>query len=191
MNRCILMIGLLLLVSVAAYAAETDTTTQTFKVGVDEIAAISTNGVAVTDLQIVSPAKGSGGPAPASQSSISNSRVRYTSVLVDIAKARKVTAGILALDGTVPAGCKLQVLAGADAAGGAGVCGTPTAIATLPEDNASSVDIITGIKSCYTGDVVATDGHLLTYTLSIDDWGTVKKALAADVTVTLTLTGEG
>lgn len=97
---------------------------------------------------------------------------------------RKVT---VAYTGTVPAGTSLKVLAGADAAGGGGTVGSPTAIVTL---SGTAQDIVTGIGSAYTG-TGASKGHNLTYSLSLaaagGSYALLDAANSGTVTVTYTL----
>lgn len=186
MNRSVLMIGLLLLFAACAFAAETDTATQGFNVAVGEIAAVDVTGNP-GDLLIDNPQVTAGGAKPGPDSD-ATTRVQYTSIINDLAKARTITAEVSA--GVVPAGLALSVVAGAPAAGGLGDKGAAAAGGKI-ELGDDAVVLLDSIGSCWTGTGEA-DGAALTYTLAIDESeiGALKVG-AADVTVTLTLTGEG
>jgi hypothetical protein len=87
--------------------------------------------------------------------------LNYTSI-VSADETRSVTVG---LDSDLPAGIKLEVVAGAIMGGNSvGATGTPTTAVSLAS---SAVNLITGIGTGFTGDG-NTNGHRLTYTLSTD-----------------------
>lgn len=87
-------------------------------------------------------------------------------------------------NGTMPAGMTLQVTAGADAGGGDGTIGSSTGAITL---SGATTNVITGIGSAYTGDG-ATNGHNLTYQLSLGAAAGAYANLDADDATTVSIT---
>ncbi|MHB9132149.1 MAG: hypothetical protein ACYDBB_13830 [Armatimonadota bacterium] len=179
---CFLVVIGLWLLTTAAFAL-TDTATQTFNLGVDEIAEIAVSGNPAA-LQLIAP--GTPGDIPPAVTDATTT-MSYTSVVIDLLKARAINAQITA--GTVPAGCKLYLSASTPAGAGIGTIGAGQSDVEIT--TGSTADIITGIGSCATnGTSGAEAGSTLTYSLEVDDIAAVKKAVAAAITVTLTLTAE-
>jgi hypothetical protein len=111
--------------------------------------------------------------------------MNYSSIIGSTTEpSRDVTVAITT--GTLPGGMELKVLAAADAGGGAGTVGTPTAEVTL---STTTQNIVTGVGSCYTG-TGTTNGHQLTYTLSLSagNYADLDFDDATTLTVTYTLT---
>jgi hypothetical protein len=111
--------------------------------------------------------------------------MNYSSIIGSSTEpSRDVTVAIT--NGTVPGGMALTVVAAADAGNGAGTVGIPTAAVTL---SATAQNIVTGVKSCYTG-TGTSNGHNLTYTLSLTapaDYGDLDFDDATTLTVTYTI----
>lgn len=193
MKRVLLVVGLLMIVSGVFAADVHDSTTQSFTVGIAEIAKISAT--ATGNLGIIAPT--TGGEIPPAVTTDGTSRVRYTSVIEDkvAPNQRKVTAEILS--GVVPTGLELFVQGdtpavdtakgdmGAGTAAFAELTGTGGAIGT-----ANVVDVVTSIGSCYTG-ILSGDGAPITYKLALDPVSiTGLVASSANMVVTLTLTDD-
>jgi hypothetical protein len=107
--------------------------------------------------------------------------INYSSI-VAATKSRTISAAITS--GTVPTGLVLKVVAGTFSGSGKGNFGTPTTQITL---GANSTPIITGVRSCYTGDG-ASNGHNLTYSLDLVDANSYSNLLQANTTITVTYT---
>lgn len=71
------------------------------------------------------------------------------------------------IDGEIPDGLQLKLIASSDAGYGKGQVGIPTGEITL---SSTKQEIISGIGSCYTG-VGLNKGHLLTYYLEMNNDG--------------------
>jgi len=112
--------------------------------------------------------------------------LQYTSIV----SSNKVTNSINAtlVGSTIPDGMSLKVGVSQEAAKGKkGTTGTGISEQTL---TSTATDVVTGIKSCYTGTQGAY-GHLLTYKLVIDDTDAAYEALTAEgysTTVLYTIT---
>ncbi|NOY96889.1 MAG: hypothetical protein GXO81_11080, partial [Chlorobi bacterium] len=89
-------------------------------------------------------------------------------------------------NGSVPTGLTLTVTADADAGAGKGAVGTSAGLVTL---SATAQTLISGVKSCWTGNG-SSKGHNLTYKLdltSADNYSDLANA-DTDITITYTLT---
>lgn len=182
--------GLVLLLIASVAMAETDSTTQTVGLAVNEVAEIAAAG-SVGDLIIDNPAKG--GQEPAAVSSAS-AYLQYTSIVPELSpgvlKTRQIEAQVTG--GTIPAGTTLtlhaEVATGEPAVGQVG-----SRIGTDEKDLGIKVldaypsrPIVGGITSGWTG----TDdgaGARLFYTFRVYDWSAVKIAPRRSITVTYTL----
>lgn len=85
--------------------------------------------------------------------------VNYSSI-VELNKKRKVTATVL---GEIPEGIELKVKASEYQGSGKGILGRPADYVSLSN---GSVDVISNIGSCYTGQGIQ-NGHMLTYTVEL------------------------
>lgn len=148
--------------------------------------------VALLDIETTGPAKGfsleflkpteegNGLTAPASNST---TWLNYSSIVkpttASTGRDISVSASVL-----VP-GVDIKVLAATGVmTTGAGLAGTPTSQVTLTTGN---LPIITGVKSCYTGDGNAA-GHKVTYDASVANFAAlVSNGAGTAVTVTYTL----
>ncbi|MFW5823170.1 MAG: hypothetical protein ACOCU7_07245 [Tangfeifania sp.] len=110
--------------------------------------------------------------------------LNYTSIVKD-GETRDITVGI---DNDLPTGLSLEIIASSIESGAVGNPGTGQTV----ELNApgESKNIVTGIKSVYTGTGNG-KGHPLTYNLKVDDdeYSSLEAA-SSTVTVTYTITGE-
>jgi len=126
-----------------------------------------------------------GDPLDFSASTNNTLWMNYSSIIGSTTEpSRDVTVAITT--GTVPGGMTLKVVAANDAGNGAGNVGTPTSEVTL---SSTAQNIVTGVKSCYTGDGT-NNGHQLTYTLSLTapaNYGDLDFDDATTLTVTYTL----
>jgi hypothetical protein len=180
---------LVLLLVVSACWAESDTATQTFTCGVNEIAKISLYGT-IGSMIISKPlAPLRGGDEPLAQNG-SGSRLRWTSV-VPADKTRTVTAQVkYSLGHDVPGGCGLYLTADTPDGNNAGVVGDTAGQVNLSKVGGTypAQSIITGIGTGWTGRADGVDGAMLHYVFKVDDWSVVRSAAARDITVTYTLT---
>ena len=88
--------------------------------------------------------------------------INYSSVLAGNRVARNISA---AVEGEIPEGVVLKVIASPDAGFGGGQMGTPVGEVTLSN---TMQPVISGIGSCYTG-VGVNKGCMLTYFLELND----------------------
>lgn len=115
--------------------------------------------------------------------------LQYTSIVSSTSNASNSISAKLASGSTIPSGMSLKVKASASAiTGKVGTTGTGGTEQTLTTSG-SGVSIVTGIKSCYTGN--GASGHLLTYKLDIADTDAAYNSLTSDdysATVVYTIT---
>lgn len=171
-------IKLLLIFGLIAAASGFGQTTALHDVNVNlgAFAVIALNSTADVNLTIdgtgVTPGQAPGNDTDATK------YLRYT-VLSLSGTDQEITATISG--DPVPTGARLDVAAtvGSSGAGDEGTTGGTVNLST-------GGDVINSIASCYTG-VGATSGSNMTYTLSVDNWSTIK-ALAAASTITVTYT---
>jgi hypothetical protein len=197
MTRVALALVVLVLVATAAMAGSSGTTTatQSFNLGVDNIAALAAT--TPGPLQIIAPTAGGSDQGAAGDGlavSKSDSALNYTSVIATgqtntISSALTVAGGF----GPIPAGCELDLTAtpstvatghGAALSYGASA-GTVHFIGDGTVTGGGS--IVTGIGSCWT-DAGATKGAVLTYKFYISDWSAVVASTAAAIKITHTIT---
>jgi len=172
MKHCLIVAGILLVMSTGAFAAGENIAAQNVTINVNEVNYLAANGTAsfvitpaVTpgDIPVITPTQ--------------TGTLAYTSVLPSAGGARKITARITT---DVPAG--LQLGAAVSGVTGTGTVGTAAAASLLSAS--SDVEMVTGIGSCYTKLPV------LTYSLGIIP-GTgmaLLKATAAPHTAVVTYT---
>lgn len=161
--------------------ADTDTDAHNVTINLSEVAILDIESAGSTDitLGITAPTE-AGLPADASAATDSSLWLNYTSIL-GAQTSRSVTAAITS--GSVPAGVTLSVTAAGYAGTGDGTTGTTTGAVSL---TGTPSDVITGIGSAYTGDGVS-NGHNLTYTLTISDFSSLDADNAGSVEVTYTI----
>jgi hypothetical protein len=124
-----------------------------------------------------------GAPVTVSTDGTDNSKwLNYSSSVSPSATTRNISAHITS--GSVPSGISLKLQASAYTGIGAGVLGTPIGLITL---NNSPQNIITGIGGAYTGDG-STNGHQLTFTLSLENYGLLDNDNSTTIEVTFTIT---
>ncbi len=110
--------------------------------------------------------------------------LNYTS-LVESGKKNKITAKINKTAAQITRyGFHLNLSIGANN-GGAGGLGTPNSGVIEFTDNTEK-DIVTGIKSCYSGDG-NNNGNMLTYSLAADDYSKIRSGSNYNLEVTYTI----
>jgi hypothetical protein len=145
---------------------------------VNEVAKLKLNDTGTVTLTIDDPTNGGDVPPSATDAT---KKLQYTSD-VGNAVTRKITAAWGGTD-AAPAGTQLNVEATSVVAG----CGTAVGGGyTLPDNNATAGNIITGIGSCKTGSGV--NGSGVTYTFSVTDITLMVAGATKTVTITFTLT---
>ena len=151
-------------------------------INIPEVALLDLEGTTAVTLAPTAPTEA--GEALSFATSTNNSIwVNYSSI-VGASETRNVTAQITS--GTVPAGVNLKVAAAADAGQGKGTVGATAGTVTL---STSAQNVVTGVKSCYTGNG-ASKGHNLTYSLelsSADNYAQLVQG-TTNLTITYTLT---
>ena len=160
------------------FAQATDTDSHTVSVNIPEIALLAVNGGNVT-LAVQQPVSAGD---PGTGDSDANTRLFYTSLVPSLG-FNKITAE--AAGASVPSGTSVTVEATSISATGNG--GTAAGALTFTTLLTGAQDFVTDIESAYTGTTPATDGAVLTYTLSFADY-TVLRALAAPEVFTVTYT---
>jgi len=162
MKKLIALVGVTALLGCwtgTGYSA-TDTTEHNVQINVREVALINAIG---TDPEFTIGAPSVGGEAFAVTSSNADAKwLQYSSIVSAPNEKRKITAAIEP-DANIPAGATLLVTAD-DPQGGTGFLGSGTGQVELAE---SPADIVTGIRSGYTG-TGGSEGVQLTYELAID-----------------------
>lgn len=175
MKNCLIVAGILLVMSTVAFAAGENTATQTITARVNAISVLrsSVNPAAVTLL-----APGVGGDVPADVQTTGS--LAYTNVS-GLPAAFKIGAKVKDL----PAGTFLKVKSAVPEA----LFGDPGKAAAEATLSSVTSDIVTAIGSCAT---VSKPGAVLTYTFGVDTANMAK--LIPDtktVTVTYTLSADG
>jgi hypothetical protein len=165
-----------------AQASGTNTATQSFNLGVDDIAAMATSGNPGA-LILTAPVTGGDDLPVATDSS---TYLRYTSV-VKSGKYRNMQAQITG--GTVPAGTTLTLAVTVPT--GPDLLGSPGLLygsGTCPLSGTAQ-QFLQGVLTCVTG-TGATDGANLSYTLATSDWRVLKTDASSDITVQFTFTDD-
>jgi hypothetical protein len=184
MKQCLLAVSILL-TTVGCALADSATATQTFTVSCPGMAVVHLTSTGPTGLALAAPATGGAAPAAVSQS---GGYLQWTSV--QTSTTNSIKAHVSTGTGTqVPAGCQLQLAAGALTVDGsivgqipASSAGTPGTITAL---SATDQNLITTIPSVATGN--GSYGSPLIYTLSVSNWASLKADTTESVTVTMTL----
>lgn len=151
-------------------------------INIPEVALLDLEGSTAVTLAPTAPAE-AGDALSFASSTNSNIWVNYSSI-VGTNETRNVTAQITS--GSVPEGVNLKVAAAADAGQGKGTVGATAGTVNL---SSTAQSVITGVKSCYTGNGTS-KGHNLTYTLELssdDDYAKLVQG-STNLTITYTLT---
>jgi hypothetical protein len=186
MKNSIISFAFLLIFAGAVTAADNNTDAHKITIGIPNIALLdiepNNDGFDMDVTQAV--ANEAGNPL---DFTVTNATkwLNYTSV-VNSGQTRRITAQITT--GTLPSGVSLKVQA-ATSSTRKGTLGTTTGVKTLL--TSGTVDVITGIGSCYTQNG-ANKGSLLSYSIEMaDDNSTSWSQLVSDdyeVTITYTIT---
>jgi hypothetical protein len=179
MNRKLLLVAVLLLAAVGAFA-QTATDTHTITITIAPIAAMELNDNTDIAFTTTAPLLAGDDPGPTALAPATDAtkRLWYTAANLG-ATTRRITVG-----GSVnaPAGTTLEV--DAAVAAGAGTDAGPRAVSTV------TVDLVTGIGSVATGRTGA-DGAGLTYSFWVSTPASlVVGAVPTVITVTYTLTDD-
>jgi hypothetical protein len=167
------------LIAAAGVFAQTATDSHTVSVNIPEIALLAIDGGNVT-LAVQEPATPGN---PGTGDSDANTRLFYTS-LVPSGGFNKITTEASG-PVSVPGGLSLTV--NATSITGTGTVGTAEGAVTFTNMLSAAQDFVTDIESAFTGINPASDGAVLTYTLSFSDY-TALRALAAPEVFTVTYT---
>ena len=171
--------SLLILGLIAATGVFAQSDFHTVSVNIPEIALLAIDGGNVT-LAVQEPATPGD---PGTGDSDATTRLFYTS-LVPSGGFKKITAG--ASGALVPGGTSITVDATSISATGNG--GTAVGAVTFAAMLGGAQDFVTGIESAFTGINPASDGAVLTYTLSFADYTALRATGPALFTVTYTIT---
>ncbi|MFO7577198.1 MAG: hypothetical protein R6W66_05670 [Pelovirga sp.] len=163
-----------------ATSLQSDTEDHSITILVEEVAVL---GIVGSDPSFVVGAPTKGGDAFVVTSTNADTQYLQYSSIVNPTKERKITAKITL--GTLPEGVTLQISPETATGGKMGEVGTAVGTISL---NSISQNIVTGIKSGYTG-IETTDGVKLNYGLALAP-GSLSTTGATNVTVTYTLTEE-
>ena len=159
---------------------DTNEDEHTVTISIPEVALLDLEGT--TDITLRPSAPTEAGEAFDFSSATSSSVwVNYSSV-VAAGKSRNVTVAIT--DGSVPTGLTLKVMAKEDAGKGKGTVGKSAGSLILSK---TAQNIVTGVKSCYTGNGSAA-GHNLVYSLDLTSADNYKDLANADTELTITYT---
>ncbi len=169
----------------AAFSQDSETDSHTVLISIPQIAILDLETTGSLDFTLgADTTREAGSPISFTGAVNSDTWINYTS-LVSGTSTNKV---MVSLDAAVPTGLELTLLVAADAAGGAGLVGTPTSGIAVPLTT-TALDIITGIGSAYTGNLER-KGHQLTYQLGYadDDATNFTNLVIADTDLVITYT---
>jgi hypothetical protein len=184
MKNSILAFVFLLIFVGAVSAADTNTDNHKITIGIPNIALLDiepdNDGF---DMDVTQAVSNEAGNPLDFEVTNATKWLNYTSV-VNQGQTRRITAQIT--EGALPSGVSLKVQA-ATSTTGKGTLGTTTGIKTLL--TSGTVDVITGIGSCFTQNG-ANKGSLLSYSIEMDDENSSSWAnlVATDYEVTITYT---
>ncbi len=188
-NLVIIILSVLLLSAANAFAGDDNQKTHSISINIPEVALLNLEGGSSISLSPTAPTE-AGGAFDFSTAVNSDIWVNYSSIISGQA-SRNVTVQITS--GTVPAGLTIKLKASeysAAGGGGKGTFGKPTGEVTI--DNTAK-NVITGVKSCYTGTGVK-NGHNLQYALELDSNSKDPYSLLSEgstpITVMYTLTDD-
>ncbi len=169
------MVGAALLLTTNVMAQETGAGTQEVTFGVDEVALISGEDVAL-ELTTATP-----GAAIAVEAVVGYVNVSST---VATGLSRTITASIASL----PAGSTLTIATAIPATGAQGGDIGEGSDATAITNAGGAITLVTSIGSCYTGTTYGTDGYQLTYAWTPESGANYANLVVASTAVDITLT---
>ncbi len=175
----------ILLCSMTAMGQDNNTDFHTVTIKIPEVALLDLESASAKNFNLAPTAPTEAGdPLDFSKATDSRLWLNYSSIIGSTTEAeRKVTVQVT--NGDIPGGVELKVKAAAATATGAGTYGTPAASAV--SITTAAADIITGVKSVYTGHGVS-KGHNLTYSLELASGGYADLDFDDSQTVTVTYT---
>jgi hypothetical protein len=177
MKKGLLIIVIIALAGIGAFA-QTSQVSHSVQLNVPALSLLGLNNTSTVTLAVSLPTNAGDTPIGAADSS---KYLRYTS-LTSATTARRISVQWGGSD-AAPAGTKLHVVAGTP--GGTGTVGA--AVSSGVDVSSTAQDIITGIKSCWTG-TGATAGANLTYSLVVDTPASLSVGDNKTDTITFTLT---
>ena len=181
--RPLILATLVLFGFAQANAQDTNSDSHTLTVDIPEVALLDIEGGTAITLSPAAPTE-AGLPIDFTSDTDNSLWLNYSSIIGSTTEpTRKVTA---ALTGTLPTGANLKVAVAADAGSGAGNVGTEAGTVTFAA-LATNYDIVTNVRSCYTG-TGTSKGHQLTYSLTEDSGNYGALDFDTDYTVTITYT---
>ena len=159
--------------------------THTLTVDIPEVAILDIEGGTAITLEPTAPDE-AGDPIDFTADTDNSLWLNYSSIIGSTTEpTRKVTVSVT---GTLPTGSNLRVLAAAaDVNDGGGNLGTPVGSEVTLAATGTEYDIITNVRSCYTGDG-DDKGHQLTYSLTEDNGNYGALDFDTDYTVTVQYT---
>ncbi len=128
------------------------------------------------------PSNESGSSMVVNETSEEQLWINYSSALASSKTTRTIVAEIA--QGNLPRGVTLYLEASSYTGSGNGELGQPTSKVSL---SSQPVPIITGVGSCFTGDGV-NNGHLLTFSVEVEDYSLLKPSEQSFFTVLYTIT---
>jgi hypothetical protein len=180
-NLAVITVATLILTStINSFAQDNNQGAHSVSINIPEVALLDLEGGSSITLAPTAPTE-AGAAFDFSSATNNTIWVNYSSIVAS-GKTRKVNAAITS--GAVPAGLQLKVTAGSYAGTGKGTTGTAASQVTL---SATAQDVVTGIGSCYTGNG-ASNGHNLTYALSLTSADSYNLLTQANTTITVTYT---
>lgn len=183
MKKFIIVIGMIggFFLSSIQVQAQTNVAAHSVSLGLPEVALLATGGGGI-NLTLSSAA--SAGEAVEQSIADSSAYIQFSSVISD-ASPRTLSAKYT---GTMPAGTTLSAKILAPNANAVGTTGTLAGEVTI---SAVDATLITDIGSCYSG-TASDDGYRMRYTWGLDNpaanYADIRATVAANITVTLTLT---
>ncbi len=150
---------------------------------IPEIALIDIESNSGNDINFtIMPSNVSGGSVVINETSEEKLWINYSSALANSKTSRSIVAEIA--QGDLPEGITLYLKASSYSGSGGGELGQPTSKVQL---SAQPLSIITGVGSCFTGDGV-NNGHLLTFSVEVEDYSLLKANEQSFFTVLYTIT---
>lgn len=180
MKKVLLSIAISLFAFGIAAAQDTQSASHNVTINIPNVAVVDIEG-ASTDITLGATFSGEAGDALGFADTDNSLWLNYTSVVPSSSTTRTISAKIES--GSLPAGVKLKVAAGAPT-GGAGTKGS--SVGSAIELSTTDQPLITGIGSCYTGNG-ANNGSNLTYSLELQANG-FANLISTSTTVQVTYT---
>ncbi len=131
---------------------------------------------------VVNPDSESGGSPSIQETTGNDLWINYTSALPPTQNSRSVTAEIS--QGNFPEGIILYVEASVYSGSGEGQFGQPTGKTVISNQPRP---IISNIGNCYTGNGIS-NGHLLSFSIEIEDYGKIQTMGDSEFTIIYTIT---